>query len=340
MYRFKTLLAIVGIVLISQTSWSQTSCSDQLRLAQRRYDSGLLDDIPGILLPCLDKGFTQEEKANAYKMLIQTYLFSDLPEKADEIMLRFLREFPEYILLPNDHSEFKNLYGTYRTTPIMKIELSLGTNLSMPWVKEFYGPEDLNNLRANYSSTFGANLELNYINTLFGDFEGSFGVSSSFLRIGYSNQPYDHTTITATYNSLFVGVPLALRYKPNFNGIDFFVKAGFEPVYQLLSTVSYTREVLGEADPYTGSVSVQNLQRQFDIRPILSVGMNFKLFGRQFMATAGMKFGTVIPMKQEARYTNDELYLKPYIIPDDYLVHQAFVNLSYVFSVYNPKKTH
>ena len=340
MHNFKSLLVLFGILLVSNLGWAQTNCSDQLRLAQRRYDSGLLDDIPSILEPCLDRGFTKEEKTNAYKMLIQTYLFSDLPEKADAMMLRFLREFPEYSILANDHSEFINLYNTYRTSPIMKIELALGGNLSMPWVKEYFGLEDLNNSNAKYSSNFGGFMELNYINKLFGDFDGSFGISASFLRIGYYNQPYDHTTINATYNSLYLGLPLALRYNKRLAGIDFFAKVGFEPAYQLLSSINYTREILGEADPLTGSVSVLNLQRKFDLHPLLAIGVNFKLFNRQFMATAGMKFGTIIPMRNETRYLIDELYLKSYFIPDDYLVHQAFVNISYIFSIYNPKKTH
>ena len=336
----KRLVLLLGVLVLAFSGWAQSTCSEQLRLAQLRYDGGLLEDIPSILEPCLKRGFTDEEKLSAYKLLIQTYIFSDMPEKADEVMLRFLREFPKYSISEVDSREFVNLYGTYRTTPILKIETRLGLNFSLPWVKEYFGVEDLNNAQVFYSTSIGGHGEINYIDELFGDFDGSFGLSAAWSRVGYWNEMYDHTSLAATFNNIMVGVPLALRYNMDVKGANFFVKAGVEPSYLLLSSLNFTRELATGGDPYAGTENATAYFRRFDIRPILSVGWDFQLGDHQLLVTAGMRFATIVPATNSNRYQNDEFFRKYYFIPDDVLVHQAFVNISYVFSIFNPKKLH
>lgn len=336
--KHSTLIFAILLLVGLKFAFPQSNCSEQLRQAERRFDEGLLDDIPQMIRQCIASGFTKEERVNAYKLLIQTYLFSDQKQKADEEMLRFLRSFPEYRVVSTDPKEFINLYGTYRTDPIMRIEACVGTSYSLPWVKEFYGIEDLNNKKASYLSTFGVIAEVNYIDRLFGDFDGSFGISFGLSRIGYFNEAFDFTTINGTLNSYYVGVPLALRYEKTLLGIRTFVKGGFEPSYLLASSISFQREFTGGKDPTTGTESIIEYQKKFDIKPLLSVGVNIRIKNAQFMVTSGIKFGTIMPTDATKRYSNETLFQKYYFIADDFLVHQSFVSLSYIFSVYNPKK--
>jgi hypothetical protein len=337
-YFIKRLLTSISLIIVVQSLWAQNTCTEQLRIAQRRYDGGMLDEIPNILSPCLRSGFTKEEKVTAYKLLIQTYLFSERIDEADAIMLQFLNDFPEYSLAPNDHKEFITLYRTYRTDPIMKIEGSLGGNFSMTTVSEYYGPEDLNTSQPKYSSNVGLNAEVNYINRLFGDFDGSFGLSFNYVRIGYSNVPFEFTTISASYSNMYVGVPLAMRYNMQVMKLNLFAKAGLEPVFLLSSSINFTRQRDGTQDPISGNESIISLQKRIDIRPTLSVGINCGVGTADLMLTTGVKFGTLRPTNSDKRYANQDLYQKYYFIPDDFLVHQAFVNISYIFSIYKPKK--
>jgi len=339
-YRIKQILLGTSLLLLVFGLKAQSDCSEQLRLAQSRYDAGLLDEIPGILESCMAKGFTNEEKITAYKLLIQTYLFSDMPEMADKVMMNFLREFPSQTTSTNDTQEFVNLFKTYRTDPIMKIEASVGGILTLPFVKEFYGLEDLNKVYPEYSSGGWFGAEVNYIDNLFGDFDGSFGLSFSYMQVGYWNIPYEFTEVSATYNNIYFGVPLALRYNKRLLGIDFFAKGGFEPVYLLSSNIAFTRTRVGATDDITGTESVIDLQRKFDIRPMLAVGANVKIGNFKLLITSGVKFGTIMPTESSTRYKglNEEMYQKYYFIMDDYFINQAFINFSYVFSIYNPKK--
>jgi hypothetical protein len=333
----------ITLTLLIVATWlgslfAQGNCSEQLRQAERRYDEGLLDDIPQMIKPCLNSGFTKEEKVNAYKLLIQTHLFSDDKQTADEEMYQFLKEFPEYAIASTDPKEFVNLYRTYRTDPILKIEASVGANLSMPSVKEYYGVESLNSSTPEYSSNAGVNVEVNYLGPLFGDFDGSFGFSFIFSRIGYWSEPYDFTSIAATYNDIYIGLPLALKYNKRLMGLDFFAKGGFEPIYLISSTINFTRELSLGQDPITGTENITQYQKRFDIRPLLSVGMHYNIGNAQLMLTAGVKFGTIMPTNRDKRYDYEDLYDKYYFIADDFFVHQTFISLSYIFSIYNPKK--
>ena len=335
--RRTVIIGFIALVSLSPLI-AQVNCTEQLRQAERRFDEGLLDDIPQMISSCLESGFTKEERINAHKLLIQTYLFSDENEKADNEMYRFLRSFPEYNILPTDPKEFVSLHRTYRTEPILKIEASLGANLTLPGVREFYGVEDLNVSYPEYSPNIGFFGEVNYIDKLWGDFDGSFGVSFTFLKIGYWNELYDFTSLAATYKNFYIGIPLALRYNKRLLGQDFFAKGGFETTYLLSSNIDFTREFTGGQDPITGTENIASLQRRFDIRPLISIGVNYSIGNANLMLTAGIKFGTINPNSSNKRDSQTDIYEKYYFLPDDFFIHQTFINLSYVFSIYNPRK--
>ncbi len=333
-----TRFLLLLLLFISSELWAQTSCSDQLILAQRRYDSGLLDEIPALLEPCIANGFTREEKSNAYKLLIQTYLFSDQPEKADKVMLAFLKEFPEYALLPNDQKEFVNLYNTYRTEPIMRIEAGLGVSTTHVLVKEYFGVNNILGESPSYSSGFGANGEISFVDNLFSNFDGAMGISFSYLTFSYSNTPFPFTNTSATQSNIYLGLPLSMRYNKELIGVKWFVKIGVEPVYLISSNIDISRSRTNVQDPIAGKVDMLKQQRTYDIRPLISLGANVRLGKAKLQFSVGAKFGLVDPMISNQRYSNTDLIQKYYYIPDSYFVNQVFFNAAYVFSIYKPKK--
>ncbi len=339
----KSLLLVIVSFLCSWHLWSQNTCTDQLRLAQTRFDEGSLDEIPLLIDACMKDGFTNEEKTNAYKLLIQTYLFNELPEKADEVMMLFLREFPSYTLAVNDPKEFINLYNTYRTTPIMKIQITLGMPLTSPMVIEPFGINNLNADKAKFSQKVGGMLEINYINKLYKSFDYSIGSSFSLLRYGYLDNPYPFTEVKGTASDIYIGLPLSVRYNYKFRRINLFAKTGIEPAYLLSSRMDLTRNkknVIG-AQPYTGTENLTTNHRQFDFRPIMSMGIGFKLYKQDFLFTVGMKFGTrsvVNPDKILNSDISSTLALKYYYVEDKMTLNQTYFSFSYIFSVYKPKK--
>ena len=60
-----------------------------------------------LLQPCIERGFTPEERLSAYKLLILCQIYNDDIGGAHEGMLAFLKKYPEYELSPTDPDEFR-----------------------------------------------------------------------------------------------------------------------------------------------------------------------------------------------------------------------------------------
>lgn len=319
---------------------AQNTCTDQLRVAQRRFDDGLLDEIPQLLAGCMKNGFTNEEKTNAYKLLIQTYLYNEQPEKADEVMLKFLREFPDYAIAQNDPKEFTNLHKTYRTEPIFKIEFKLSGSYSIPKIIEPNSTGDLKTSTASYKPVIGFGAEFNYIDQFYGDFEYSVGATFLFSRLNYSIKFLDFSNISGDYTNMLVGTPISIRYNFRLKGVNLFVRAGIEPVYLISSTIQLTRKdnVTIRPDPITGTEDLTSLHRRFDIKPTLAFGPSVKLGKGQIRLTVEFKFGTLSQLSDNDKYKNEVLFNKLKFVEDNMLSNQTNLSISFIRPIYSPKK--
>ncbi|HOZ15003.1 MAG TPA: hypothetical protein PK784_09465 [Tenuifilaceae bacterium] len=332
------LLFVLSVNLINAQNTS--ICAETLKEAERKFDEGKLDEIPKMLETCMKDGFTKEEKARAYKLLIQTYLFNERYQQADEVMLKFLNDFPSYSLATNDPKEFVNLYGTYRTKPIFKLELKGGLTFCMPTIIEQYGVSDIKTITPTYKPKIGYNLEFNYLNSLYKSFDYSIGVSLTISNFDYSNNPTDYSSVSGSFSSWHVGLPIAARYNYVFKGINLFAKLGVEPVYLVKSSVSLTRQdnIIGRQEPFTGTEDLLGSENKIDIRPLLSIGVSFKLWDGWLNVSGGIKFSTMIQANDQKRYSNPTLFNKYYFVQDDLLLNQSHISVSYIRPVYKPKK--
>lgn len=337
------LLLIVFIYFGSlSTLFGQNTCSEVLRQAQGNFDEGLLDNIPTLIADCMESGFTKEERANGYKLLIQTYLFSDQLVEADSVMIRFLTDFPDYSPTQSDPAEFIYLYRTYRTDPIFKLEVLLGTSFCMPYITQFYGTENIETSSPVYTSKIGAALEVNYINTLYDKFDYSAGLSMTISSLSYSNS-FDYVQLTGSLSSMYIGIPLAIRYNYALGKINLLGKAGLEPVFLINSTASITRNDQ-DVTTRTEAIVDNNLNytsdhRRMDLRPFLAVGTTLDI-GRDYLSiVVGFKFSTISQLKAGNLYSKAAgTTSKTHYVEDDMLPHQATVSLTYIRPIYKPKK--
>jgi hypothetical protein len=115
----------------------QEDCSSKLVEAQRLYRQGLIEDIPQLLQPCIESGFTRAQRNEAYKILILAYLFDGNQYNAENTMVDFLKKNPEYEVMPNDPVEFISLFETFRTMSVFSFGLNFGP--CQPYrVEEYY----------------------------------------------------------------------------------------------------------------------------------------------------------------------------------------------------------
>jgi hypothetical protein len=151
--------AVVLTLLLSTPALAQeldVNCTQTLRTARNTYDQGRLHEIPEILKKCLANGFTETEKIEALKILVQTYIYLEEPGEADKAMLTLLGT--DHFFIPNDQAdpiEFISLYKKFRTKPVWRVGLKFGALTSgVSVIKNHYVWEESAG-KGKYSSQVG-----------------------------------------------------------------------------------------------------------------------------------------------------------------------------------------
>lgn len=338
------IIIFVFILAVSNLS-AQQNCSENLRTAERYFDEGLLDEIPDLLSKCIKNGFSKEEKLDAYKLMVQTYIYNDEYEKADVLMLEFLGVFPEYEVTESDSREFADLHKTYQTEPVFQFEVSGGANFTNIFINEYFGLHDLSNQTVTYSSNPGIYFRFSYQDRIFDLFDISGGLSFSQVNYSYVldyNGIYNEfTTLSGDFTNMYVGLPISLSYVyPIFNLYPY-VKAGFETTYLFSSKVDFTRTFTeGAYDDFFKNINLNEYRKDFDIRPFLEIGVGYKIGKSIIKLSTGVKTGTINPVFADKHYQlQQELdNYRLYYEDDHILPFQYYVTFSYVFSIYKPIK--
>lgn len=95
-YMLSVLMLLLAILVTGEVR-AQENCGEfKITEAQRRYTNGNFQDVFALLNPCLENGFTTNEKAVAYKLIAQSYLAIDSLEGATISIRQMLLVNPSY----------------------------------------------------------------------------------------------------------------------------------------------------------------------------------------------------------------------------------------------------
>ncbi len=120
--RFRLLFALIlgGYAVLN--AQQEVGCKQLYLDAKEAYKAGMIDMVPELLLPCMENGLEDNDKIEAYKLLISSYLFDYFPDKAAEQMDHFLRDFPDYNVQATDEAGFVQLLNKKRTLLVLQQE--------------------------------------------------------------------------------------------------------------------------------------------------------------------------------------------------------------------------
>jgi Outer membrane protein beta-barrel domain len=123
---------LVLICAIHASAFAQTtSCEDQLGAATAEFEAGRFYGIPSMLKPCIDNGFTREQRQRAFLLLTQAYLLLDDPIGADNSYLEVLRANPEFLAdTARDQIDLVYLSKRFTADPIFSLSGRIGGNFS------------------------------------------------------------------------------------------------------------------------------------------------------------------------------------------------------------------
>src|SRR5688572_20961335 len=95
---YKSLVGSLILTCVSHVIFAQgNTCEEQLNAATAEFEAGRFYGISAMLKPCIDNGFTREQRKRAYLLLTQTYILLDDPIGADNSYLEVLRADPEFL---------------------------------------------------------------------------------------------------------------------------------------------------------------------------------------------------------------------------------------------------
>jgi hypothetical protein len=326
---------------------AQSQCAQTLRLAQSIYEQGRLQELPDLLKGCIENGFNDEEKVNAYKLLTLTYIYLEEPEKADANMLALLRTDTEFKVNPAvDPAEFVALYKTFRTKPIYRIGGKLGGTASHTSVVSADYANDGNTKQSTgygFTASLAAEIPLN---GKMEHFTLNPELSFQILSHEAANSGGDTATFSpAAESTRWISLPVLLQYGLFENSekrkdalTHYYVSAGVSANYLLSpsKTISSTRE--GSAGIDENSIAVDAQRNKFNASAIVAAGFKKKI-GKGFLVVEVRYAAGLLPLSDKAdTYSNSTLLFDYHYVDGIYKLNTLSLSAGYVINRYHPKK--
>lgn len=352
----RILFGFVFSICCLVSGYAQTSsCAQTLRLARSTYELGRLHEIPTLIDGCLKDGFTVQEKVEALKLLTQTYIYLEEPEKAEESMLQLLNTDHFYEVNENvDPAEFVALFRTFRTDPVFSIGVKFGTNATYPTATKnyFIGSSAAN--KGEYSPGINIQYGLSFEKELFGKdsrWIAAPEIISSNHSFGYANESIttsdqtgeSYSVIDGNFKQSRLDLNLLVQYKL-FKKDDPIAKPKFYMLFGTGSSLLLKSSAQIETQfPKKGSVvtgpgiKMKSNYSKMDYNVIAGGGIKFKFGAIYLNADIRYKYGITNLTKATSR-SNPEAVFDYGFVLNDLRQSSVMINIGFIYPYFIPKK--
>lgn len=336
------------LVVLAPSLQAQNTCAGVLNQAQNAYQEGSLYEIPDMLATCLEEGFTDEEKMEAFRLLTLTYAAINQEAQAREALISLLKINPEYTLEPNAPIELSSVYDKIYTQPIFYVGLTISPNINRLLVmNEFTNSSTPVAAGASYSGNLGFTLggyliyplSKQWFVSLQPQFSSyNYGYSESIYTDYFSDRPSQSTTFFAV--DRFIEVPVQARLKIPVRNIHWMVGAGPYVSYLMSSTVRNIRREnsVVPAEPITQpSLDVKDNRLTWNLGGQLETGVVFRYLRLEWE----VKMGARAQLFNHVKYTsqtervNAELNYDFMVMEDDFTYSMLYFSLAVTKPFYN-----
>ncbi|MBS1952264.1 MAG: hypothetical protein OJF59_002891 [Cytophagales bacterium] len=350
-------LFILFLVVSAGASAQLTTCAQTLRLANSTYEQGRLHELPDLLAKCLESGFNQQEKVQAYKLLTLAYIYLEEPEKADETMLKIL-ETDNYFTINKDidPAEFIALYNTFRTKPIFRLGVHFLLNSSQPNVAMF-NPISDGTGKYSYKIGVGAGIggELP-VNIPFLKNRTTLAGELNYLTKSFTNQfnslspkGISYATSTGVETQNWISLPVMLQYrlfKKNelspatrwMERLNPYLSLGVSASYLLSSNTSVDLKRTGNQSIDLQTVSLSLQREKFNLSALASAGIKSRIASGFLVAEVRYVYGISKVNSASTLYDNQVLLNNYKLVDGIFSLNSLFFKVGYVQNFFNPKK--
>jgi hypothetical protein len=341
------LLITFSVVAFGQSG----ECEQTLNQATTEFEAGRFYSLPAILKPCLDHGFSKEQRVRAYLLLTQAYLVLNDPISAEASYLQLLTADPEYVANPvRDPVDVYYLSKKFTTTPVFTPSFLAGINFTRP--NTIYAT-NTSATPTNYQSSYklgyqlGATLDWN-LNEHWSIGLG-LGYARRLFKSDYSNS-YSGDLKSFVEKQDWVDVPLYLKYSFDSGTVRPFAYVGIAANF--LVNASLASEATDLNSPVPGV-------RQVSQGPDVAISYKRNFFNRSIVAGGGIKYKIgknflVVDVRYLAGLNNvskniytdsngqlDKLLTNYQYASDLFRLDNLALNVGFIKPIYDPrKKTH
>jgi len=350
------VFSIFILFLCNQSNllFAQNGCAATLSEAQDSFEAGHLYAIPATLKPCLDNGFSTEERKQAYWLLTRTYLIIDDPISAEDSYLKLLKLDPEYIIdEENDPIEVVLLSKKFKTTPIFTwTYFKLGLNTTSAKNINAYTTGNNNANDAKYTGSLGfqlsSELELN-IND-----NWSLNTELVFARrsFSYSNTLFGEDKQSLTESQSWLEMPFFVKYTRQYNKFHPYIYGGYGLQYLVSATAKpelNNREPAEDgtfsALPVIGDlITITNSRTRFTQSAIAGAGVRYRVGYSYLMFEARYTMGLRNLLDQNNQYAksgdsySNELNFRYGYVDSDFKINSISIVVGLVNPLYKPRK--
>ena len=339
---------IVFVVSALNISFSQQQdCVFKLQEAEKLYSQGLIEEIPQLLNPCIESGLSQEDRLQASKLVILSYLFNDEQTDAENAMLSFLQRYPEYEISPTDPTEFIYLFESFSNIALYSFGISVGGNFTNISLREQYGTYNYNQSRQEYkTSGFGYQGGININRYIADNLEFVFELKfkqNKFESLKYvpdvDNIEFNKITFSETQTRF--ELPLSVTYDFEYGKLKPFLRAGGSIGYLANVNSKITREYLGgvNTDVKSPDIEISEYRNQLNFWGIVGGGIKYRIPRGYVMLDVRYNIGLLNQTDINNRVIKDsEQIWKYHHIDDNFLLNNGSVSVGYVYLLYKPER--
>ncbi|HLT72263.1 MAG TPA: porin family protein [Cyclobacteriaceae bacterium] len=342
----KHFLPAFGLLLLlvcsSAATYAQTACALTLRTARATYDDGRLQEIPALLGPCINSGFTQQESVEAHKLLVLSYIYLEEPAKANDAMLSLLRTDPYFEINASvDAAEFIALYRTFRTWPIYRVGAKAGVNATMPHVTSYVnaieGAKVSYTPLINFASGLAFEIPLTDKFTL--NPELYFQIRSYSYDSELDLQDDLENSSEGKESQTGLTLPVSLQYAIAKTKLNPYISVGLSTDYLLKSGITMSRLRVNANSIQERTFDVSESRNRITINAIASAGIKTRLGGGFVVAELRFVYGLSGINETRSAFTIDDYLLFDNGYADNSInLNSLSLSVGYVYNVFNPKK--
>jgi hypothetical protein len=337
----KLITCIITVFVIFSGYAQDIDCDDRLDKARKLFDAGKLEKVESTLQPCMEKGFNNNQKTEAYQIIILTQQYDNRPADAEATFLELLGHDPEFeVNEANTPQELLHLMEKHHAPPLWSAGVVFGGVISNARRSVSYSTGDSKNETKTYSpdgTGYVIGLRVNRFITT--DIEIGGEIQLMRQKFKSTSDQFGFATIESSETQDWVQLPIMGTYDFSHGKWEPFVRLGVVPAFLVSANATLKRldntENLGAV---TGpDIDMLPQRNTFNVASLFGAGVKYKIPRAFLILEVRHSWYFLNQVETSQRYGNPELLNQYLYVDDDFNLGNIQILLGFTYSFHKIK---